>query len=274
MVPGMDATHDFLPQTDRLPVLFLAHGSPMNAIEDNAFTRTLRALGARIARPAAVLVVSAHWMTPGSLRSLSTPQPRTIHDFYGFPRELYEVEYPAPGAPHVAREVSQLTGAALDDSWGLDHGTWSVLRHLLPNADVPVMQLSLDTSAPGRRHVELARALAPLRERGVLIVGSGNIVHNLSAIRWQAGAPAYDWAQEFDSWVAQRLLDGDVDALAGYESLGRIAHLAAPTNDHYLPLLYAAGLRRDDEPLSFEYEGLEMGSLSMRTAVIGGLARS
>lgn len=265
----MDKTHDSLPLTDPVPVLFLAHGSPMNAIEDNPFTRSIRALGKRIGHPAAVLVVSAHWMTPGSLRSLSTPRPRTIHDFYGFPRELYEVEYPAPGAPHLAREVARLTGAALDDSWGLDHGTWSVLRHLIPDADVPVMQLSLDVAAPGTRHLELARALAPLRERGVLIVGSGNIVHNLGAIRWQTGAAAYDWAEEFDSWVAERLVDGDVAALADYESLGRIAHLAAPTNDHYLPLLYAAGLRREAERLSFEYQGLEMGSLSMRTVVIG-----
>jgi len=268
----MDTQISTLPTTPAMPVLFLAHGSPMNAIEDNPFTRSLRALGKRLPRPAAVLVVSAHWMTPRALRSLSTAHPRTIHDFGGFPPELYAVTYPAPGAPELAREVAELTGATLDDTWGLDHGTWSVLRHLFPDADVPVMQLSLDTAAPGQRHVEIARDLASLRERGVLIVGSGNIVHNLGALRWEPGAQAYDWAREFDAWVAKRLSARDVDALADYESMGEIAHMAAPTNDHYLPLLYAAALRRESDPMEFVFEGIALGSVSMRTVLIGHVA--
>jgi len=265
----MDTSLRHLPTTDPLPALFLAHGSPMNAITDNAFTRSVRELGHELPRPAAVLVISAHWMTPGSRRALCAPKPRTIHDFGGFPRELYEIEYPAPGAPQVATQVSALTGAILDDTWGFDHGNWSVLRHLFPGADVPVLQLSLDTAAPGFEHVAIARQLAPLRRRGVLIVGSGNIVHNLGAIRWQPDAPSYDWTIEFDEWVKDRLLDGDIDALARYQELGAVARLAAPTNDHYLPMLYAAALRTEADDVRFTYEGLEMGSLSMRCALIG-----
>lgn len=251
-----------------MPALFLAHGSPMNAIADNTFTRELRALGRRLPRPSAVLVVSAHWMTPGATRVLSSSTPRTIHDFYGFPRELYEIEYPASGSPATARAVAALTEAHADDSWGLDHGTWSVMRHVYPSADVPMLQLSLDVSAPASEHVALGRRLAPLRDEGVLIVGSGNVVHNLRLIQWEADAKPFEWAREFDQWVASRLLDGDVEGLAAYEGLGAAARLAVPTNDHYLPLLYAAALRREDEDVEFIYEGLEMGSLSMRCALI------
>jgi len=258
-----------LPQTERMPAVFLGHGSPMNAIEDNPFTRSLVRLASEIPRPAAVLVVSAHWLTDGETRVLCAEKPPTIHDFYGFPRELFAVEYPASGAPDVAEAVSALTGAARDSEWGLDHASWAVLRHMYPGADVPVLELSVDMTAPGPEHVALGRLLVPLRERGVLVLGSGNIVHNLGAIDWEHPDGAYDWAVEFDGWARDRLLEGDVDALAGWESQGRAAELSVPTPDHYLPLLYAAALRAEDEPVAFTYEGMAMGSISMRGVRFG-----
>jgi 4,5-DOPA dioxygenase extradiol len=250
----------------RMPVLFLGHGSPMNAIEDNGFSRSLVAMAAGLPATEAVLVVSAHWMTPGSTRVLSAARPRTIHDFYGFPRELYGIEYPAPGSPALATDVSRLTGAVLDDTWGLDHASWAVLRHVFPAADVPVFELSLDMSAPPAAHVELGRLLAPLRDRGVLVVGSGNIVHNLAAVRWSEDAEPYDWALEFDHWVAERLEDGDVDGLASYAGLGGVATNACPTADHYLPMLYVAAMADPGEAVTFFHEGVDLGSVSMRCA--------
>jgi 4,5-DOPA dioxygenase extradiol len=251
-----------------MPLLFLGHGSPANALQDNAFTRSLAALGAVLPKPKAVLCVSAHWLTRGT-RVLCLPRPRTIHDFYGFPDDLYAVEYPAPGAPELAREVAELTGASCDGAWGFDHASWAVLRHVFPAADVPLIELSLDVLMGPRDHYDLAGALAPLRDRGVLIVGSGNIVHNLPAIVWADEAPPYPWALAFDAWVRDRLLDGDDEALCSYEALGGLADDAVPTNEHYLPLLYAAALRRDGEGVSFTHEGIEMGSVSMRCARIG-----
>jgi len=258
-----------LPRTERMPAVFLGHGNPMNAIEDNPFTRSLERLASEIPRPAAVLVVSAHWLTDGETRVLCAEKPPTIHDFYGFPRELFAVEYPAPGAPDVAAAVGALNGAALDAEWGLDHASWALLRHMYPEADVPVVELSVDMTAPGPEHVALARRLAPLRERGVLVLGSGNIVHNLGRIDWEHPDGAYDWAVEFDAWARDRLLDGDVDALAGWGSQGHAAALSVPTPDHYLPLLYAAALRAEDEPVAFTYEGMELGSISMRGVRFG-----
>jgi 4,5-DOPA dioxygenase extradiol len=257
-------THTHAP----MPVLFIGHGSPMNAIEDNPFSRSLVSLGRGIPRPSAILVVSAHWQTRGT-RVTGDAQPTTIHDFGGFPRELYEIEYPAPGHPALAREIADLTGGSVDLSWGFDHASWAVVRHMYPEADVPMLELSLDVEATPEEHHRLGTLLAPLRDRGVLIVGSGNIVHNLMAARWEDGAEAYPWAVEFDGWVRDRLTAGDDDALVAFESLGALARQAHPTSEHYLPLLYAAALRREGEQLSFFHEGIEMGSMSMRGVRIG-----
>lgn len=254
---------------ERMPALFLGHGSPMNAIETNAFTRSLSALANELPRPVAVLVVSAHWLTRGETRVLSALQPRTIHDFYGFSPELFAMEYPAPGSPGHARITAELCGATCDETWGLDHASWAVLCHMYPDADLPVFELSLDIAAEPARHVVIGRRLSELRDQGVLVLGSGNIVHNLRAIDWDMPRGGFGWAEEFDAWAAERIEAGDVDALAEYESLGRVAALAVPTNEHYLPLLYAMALKRDDEPVSTIYTGMEYGSLSMRCVRVG-----
>jgi len=251
-----------------MPVLFVGHGSPMNAIEENDFTRSLAALGHDLPRPAAILVISAHWLTRGT-RTTCTPNPRTIHDFMGFPPELYAMEYPAAGAPVLAREIAALAGGACDDTWGFDHASWAILHHMYPDADVPLVELSLDAAVSPAEHFEIGARLASLRDRGVLIVGSGNAVHNLRAVRWDDGAEAYPWAVEFDEWVRDRLEARDDDALIDYEQLGYVASLAVPTNEHYLPLLYAAALRRDDDALAFTHTGIDLGSVSMRCVRIG-----
>jgi 4,5-DOPA dioxygenase extradiol len=243
-----------------MPTLFIGHGDPMNALKDNAFTRSLaKAASALPARPLAVLAISAHWCE-GPVAAGSTSRPETIHDFYGFPSELYEVEYPAPGAPEVAQRLAGLIpGLGLDATRGLDHGAWAVLRHLFPSADIPVLQLSLDLSRSFEEHLELGRALAPLRDEGILILGSGNIVHNLRLIRWD-GEP-FPWALEFDAWAAQRIASRDYAALTHPEKAAFA--LAAPTVEHYVPLLYTLGAAGED-PISTIYEGIEHGSLSMR----------
>ena len=256
-------------ETPRMPALFLAHGNPMNAIADNAFTRSLRVLAADLPRPEAILVVSAHWLTAGT-RVLTSATPRTIHDFGGFPPELYEIEYPAPGAPSEAEFVRELVPEAIaDDGWGLDHASWSVLRHMWPDADLPTFELSLNLDAPVRTHWELGARLAPLRERGVLVVVSGNIVHSFAGVSWEPDAPAHPWAEEFDTYVADALVRGDRDALVHYESAGPTARLSVPTNDHYLPLLYAAAMRHDDDEIAFPYVGIDMASMSMRCVRFG-----
>ncbi len=251
-----------------MPALFIGHGSPMNAIEDNPFSRSLIRLVRDLPRPRAVLVVSAHWRAHGT-RVTGDASPRTIHDFGGFPQELYDIRYPAPGDPTLAQEIAGLVGGVTDSSWGFDHGAWAVIRRMYPEADVPMLELSLDADASPEQHFAIGRLLAPLRDRGVLIVGSGNIVHNLMAVRWEDDAEPYPWAIEFDAWVRDRLLAADADALIGYRSLGRVAQLAHPTDEHYLPLLYAAALRREGEQLAFFHEGIEMGSMSMRGVRIG-----
>ena len=247
------------------PVLFVGHGSPLNAVSDNAFTRALRRLGRDLPRPRAVLCVSAHWTTEG-VRALSAQRPRTIHDFYGFPEELYRIRYPAPGDPGLARRTVQLLepfGARLSDDWGLDHGAWGTLLFLLPAADVPVVPLSLDLGRTPEEHFELAKALRPLRDEGVMIVGSGNIVHNLREMGPRA-APPPDWASEFDAGVAQALTEGDRDRLVRYErSFPGSASRSAPTPEHFLPLLYGTAAA-DGDPASFPYEGFEHGSVSLR----------
>jgi len=253
----------------RMPALFLGHGNPMNALADNDFTRALERLGSDLPRPEAIMVVSAHWLTRGT-RVLTAERPRTIHDFGGFPEELYAVQYRAPGAPANAGLVRELvSGIAPDDDWGLDHASWTVLRHMWPDADVPTFELSLDMSAPPQAHWDLGRRLAPLRDRGVLVVGSGNIVHSFAGISWEPDAPAHDWAEEFDSWVADALVRRDEAALVDYGSAGRIARLSVPTNDHYLPLLYAAAMRGADDEVTFPYSGIEMASMSMRCVRFG-----
>jgi len=255
-----------------MPALFIGHGNPMNAIEETVYAAAWREAAAMIPRPAAILCISAHWETEGAFVT-AMPQPRTIHDFYGFPDQLYQVEYPAPGSPELAERVRSLVTSCavrLDDgySWGLDHGAWSVLRRMYPEADIPVVQLSLDRSQHPRFHYDLGRELAPLREEGVLILGSGNIVHNLRLLQWDATEP-FLWASEFDELAAELILAGDHDRLVAYPTLGSSARLAIPTNEHYLPLLYILALQESREPVSFFAAGLPLGSISMRSVRIG-----
>jgi 4,5-DOPA dioxygenase extradiol len=258
--------------TNTMPALFVGHGSPMNAIEETVFAAAWRELAASLPRPRAILCISAHWETEGTFVT-AMARPKTIHDFYGFPDELYRTEYPAPGSPELAgrvRELVRSTAVRLDDgySWGLDHGAWSVLRRMYPDADIPVVQLSLDRTQHPRFHYDLAAELAPLRREGVLVVGSGNLVHNLRLLDWGATAP-YPWAAEFDSLATQLILAGEHDRLAAYPALGEAARLAIPTNEHYLPLLYTLALQQPGEAASFFAEGLVYGSISMRSLRIG-----
>ena len=250
----------------RLPAIFFGHGNPMNAVSTNAYTEAWRRIGASVPRPRAILCVSAHWYLPGTAVTVGSA-PRTIHDFGGFPRELHEVQYPAPGDPDLARRVQQMLAplpVALDDSWGLDHGTWSVLCHACPQADIPVVQLSIDETQPPAFHYEIGRKLAPLRSEGVLVVGSGNIVHNLHAYAWGRHVPQpFDWAIRFETRAKDLLLVGEHRPLVDYESLGRDALLSIPTPDHYLPLLYVLGTRQSGDRVDFPVEGIDGGSVSM-----------
>ncbi len=259
--------------TTIFPAVFLGHGSPMNAIEDNAYTEAWRGIGRQIGKPRAILCVSAHWYVTATAVTAG-PMPRTIHDFGGFPPELYQVQYPAPGDAALGARVRELLSplqVALDDSWGLDHGTWSVLRHAYPDADVPVVQLSIDATQPASFHYELGRALAPLRGERVLIVGSGNVVHNLRMYAWDRGPRApYDWAIRFERLVREIIQGGDHQPLVDYRRLGSDAMLSIPTPDHYLPLLYVLGSRHPDEPVSFPAAGIEGGSISMLTVQLDG----
>lgn len=254
----------------RMPSIFIGHGSPMNAILDNNFTRQLAALGKRLERPNAVLVVSAHWLTrQGSFVSVN-PKPETIHDFGGFPDELFAVQYPAPGAPDAAKQVVAGVKSVRvheDHDMGLDHGAWTVLRHIFPAADVPVFQLSIDWDLSTAQHYALAQELHSLRDKGVLIIGSGNVVHNLGRVNWQEGEAAkpYTWALEFDSFVRDRVANGDHAALVEYQRLGAVATMAHPTNDHYLPLLYTLGAAAKTDLLTEIHSGIDMGSVSMRS---------
>ncbi|HET7892553.1 MAG TPA: 4,5-DOPA dioxygenase extradiol [Candidatus Sulfotelmatobacter sp.] len=254
---------------EKMPVLFVGHGSPMNAIEHNAFTKTLEGLSADLPKPKAVCVVSAHWVTHGS-HVLASPHPKTIHDFYGFPRPLYEVQYPAPGAPSEAKKLASNPEIVPDHQWGLDHGSWSVLRHMYPNADVPAFQLSLDERRSFKEHLELGREIQSLRERGVLILGSGNIVHNLGRIDWDRPSSAYDWAVEFDTNVKAAVEAHDVQALAEPQEWGEsLLANAHPTVEHYLPLLYCMGSTDEGDTVSYPYEGFDFGSISMRMILFG-----
>jgi 4,5-DOPA dioxygenase extradiol len=251
----------------RMPSIFFGHGNPMNALMDTAYSRAWRGLGRELPRPAAILCVSAHWYAP-ELAVTAMPQPRTIHDFGGFPRALFEVKYPAPGSPALAQRVRELLApdeVRLDErGWGLDHGTWSVLCHLYPGADVPVVQLSIDETRPARWHYSLAQRLAPLREERVLVIGSGNVVHNLHAYAWgRHDVPALDWAVRFERTARELITRGEHSPLIEYEQMGADAMLSAPTPDHYLPLLYVLAQQRRDEAVSFPVEGFDGGSVSM-----------
>lgn len=258
--------------TQIMPSIFFGHGNPMNALQDNQYTKAWVAIGDALPKPTAVLCISAHWYLPGvSVTAMAAP--RTIHDFGGFPRELYEVQYPAPGDPSLARRVQSLLAPITvsgDERWGLDHGTWSVLCHVFPEADIPVVQLSLDETQPAKFHYELGKRLSPLRDEGVLIIGSGNIVHNLQAYAWgRHEVEPYDWARRFESAARDLMLADDDGPLIGYETLGRDALLAIPTPEHYLPLLYTLALRREREEVSFPVEGIDGGSISMLTVRVG-----
>ncbi len=256
----------------RMPAIFFGHGNPLNALQSNEWTEGWARIGNSIPRPKAIVCVSAHWYLSATLVT-ATERPRTIHDFGGFPRELYEVEYPAPGLPELAARVRDLLApvpAGLDNHWGLDHGTWSVLCHVFPGADVPVVQLSIDETQPAAFHYELARRLAPLRDEGVLVMGSGNLVHNLHTYAWgRRKVEPFDWAVRFEERARGLLLAGDHTPLVNYESLGADARLSAPTPDHYLPLLYVIAQRREDDEVSFPVEGFDGGSISMLSIQIG-----
>jgi 4,5-DOPA dioxygenase extradiol len=264
--------------TGPLPAIFFGHGNPMNALQTNVWTEAWRDVGLSVPRPRAILAISAHWYTPGTAATIATA-PRTIHDFGGFPRELYQVQYPAPGDPVLAERVRNLLApipVAMDQSWGLDHGAWSVLRHLYPTADIPVVQLSIDESLPPSIHFEIGRTLAPLRDEGILIVGSGNLIHNLHAYAWGRHMPEpYDWAVRFETQARQMLAAGEFHPLVEYEKLGRDALLSAPTPEHYLPLLYVIATAQSTDTVTFPVEGIDGGSVSMLAVQVGsGVTRS
>lgn len=264
--------------TKKMPVLFVGHGSPMNVVLKNDFTSSLANLGKELPRPKAIMVISAHWLTSGT-RLTCNDKPETIHDFYGFPNELYRIKYPSPGAPEYARMVERWVRKAqvsCDPGWGLDHAAWSVLHHMYPKADIPVFEMSLDYSfgewhpRPVQYHYELAKELFPMREKGVLIIGSGNIVHNLRIVDFEnVDAKPYDWAVEFDEKVKSSLLSGNHEKLINHQSLSKNALMAAPTLDHYLPMIYAVALQEKNEKIKFTYEGIQNGSVSMRCFQIG-----
>lgn len=266
----LDDLKKILSPSDRMPLVFLGHGSPMNAIEDTSYSRAWRKLGKSLPRPKAILVVSAHWMTRGTTLVDVSAMPRTIHDFYGFPDALYAEQYPAQGDPELAREVVSLLAshhAEEDDTWGLDHGAWTILKFLYPEADVPVFQVSIDMGRGLDYQLEIGKTLSELRNRGVLIMGSGNVVHNLRAVEWSKNAKPHDFAQEFDALFADRLTDRDFAALADRAGLGSLLKMAHPSVDHYLPALTIAGASDDGDDLTFMTDAIDLGSISMRSYV-------
>ena len=253
----------------RMPALFIGHGSPMNAIEDNTVTRGWREIASRIPRPQAILCVSAHWESRGVF-ACAAPEPKTIHDFYGFPQALFDVRYPAPGDPALARRVGDVVKSVKvhpTDEWGLDHGTWSVLRVMYPRADIPTLQLSIDTSQPGAFHLALGRELAALRNEGVLILGSGNIVHNLRLLNFRDPA-APEWVPRIDDAVRTRILENRHAELADWHSLDPQIALAVPTPEHYLPLLYVLGTQREDDKVEL-FNNEYFSTISMTSVMLG-----
>ncbi|MGE5395762.1 MAG: 4,5-DOPA dioxygenase extradiol [Candidatus Saccharibacteria bacterium] len=263
-----------LGNTDQMPVLFIGHGSPMNAIEENEFVNNWRVLGQTLPRPHAILVISAHWETSGT-QVTAMERPRTIHDFGGFPQALFAVQYPAPGSPELAHEVKSIVKSAdilLDQKWGLDHGAWSIINRLYPNADIPVVQMSLDYYQTPGYHYNLAKELASLRHKGVLIIGSGNMVHNLRMVAWDklnADAYGYDWALEANEKMKQFILKGDHQSMINFRAQGRAFDLAIPSAEHFIPSLYALGLKEENEKIDFFNDKAVAGSLTMTSFKIG-----
>ncbi|MES2141255.1 MAG: 4,5-DOPA dioxygenase extradiol [Bacteroidota bacterium] len=262
-----------LTQTEKMPVLFLGHGSPMNAIEENEFVTGFRNIGKGIPKPKAILVISAHWETKGTFVT-AMDKPRTIHDFGGFPKALFDVEYPAPGSPEIANETKNIikkTQVGLDEKWGLDHGAWSVVKHLYPKADVPVIQMSIDYTQGAQYHYDLAKELAALRKKGVLIVGSGNMVHNLGMVAWDklnADAYGYDWAIEANEKMKKYILTNDHQPLINFKSQGKAFDLAIPSPEHYLPLIYSLALKEKNEKITIFNDKAVAGSLTMTSLKI------
>jgi len=269
----LDSRDDVHP-SERMPILFVGHGSPMNATEENEFASGWRDMGSKLPRPSAILCVSAHWQSKGT-KVTAMQKPETIHDFGGFPRELYEVQYPAPGSPELARVTKETVRERiieLDRSWGLDHGAWSVIRRMYPDADVPVVELSLDYQLSPQQHYELARELAPLRRKGILIIGSGNMVHNLGLVSWEhLNTPgyAYDWATEAGEAMKSHIMAGDHGPLINYGTQGKAFRLAIPTPEHFLPLLYTLALKEPGEPVELFNDRPVAGSLTMTSVKIG-----
>jgi 4,5-DOPA dioxygenase extradiol len=259
--------------TEKMPMLFLGHGSPMNAIEENQFVKGFRDIAGTLPRPRAIICISAHYYTRGT-RVTAMEKPRTIHDFGGFPRELYEVQYPAKGDPELAKNTQKLLApdvAELDEKWGLDHGAWSVIKHLYPKADVPVIELSIDYTQPASFHYSLAQRLVTLRNKGILFIGSGNIIHNLSLVdfgNFNMDNYGYDWAAEARETLNHLITEGNHQALVDYHQLPRAVQLAVPTPDHYLPLIYVLGLQQKGENISLFNDKLMAGSLSMTSMKI------
>ncbi|MFV0376976.1 MAG: 4,5-DOPA dioxygenase extradiol [Mangrovibacterium sp.] len=269
----LDKLSSTLSGTEPMPLLFLGHGSPMNALEDNEFTRSFGKIGSKIERPKAILCVSAHWETPGTFVT-AMEHPPTIHDFGGFPEALYNIQYPAPGSPELANETKGLVTSkqvGLTDKWGLDHGAWSVIRHLYPDADIPVVQLSLDYRMSPKSHFELGQELGALRKKGVLIIGSGNLVHNLPRVAWdrlnEIGY-GYDWAEEARTKMNDWILEGNYQPLLDYEKQGTALKLSIPSPDHFLPLLYVLALKDSRDEISLFNDKLLAGSLSMTSVYI------
>lgn len=272
--PFYDWTKGLGEEEEKMPVLFIGHGSPMNAIEDNIFSKRWQQMGKEIQIPKAVVVVSAHWLTKGTMVT-AMPNPKTIHDFGGFPQALFDVQYPAPGSPELATEIQKLItnpAVELDHDWGLDHGTWSVVKHMYPDADIPVLQLSIDYYKPAAYHYELAKQLLSLRKKGVLIIGSGNMVHNLRMVAWdKLNEPEYgfDWALEMNDVFKNKISNGFHKELIQYEKLHKAATLAIPTPDHYYPLLYILALQTDNDKVEFFNDKAVGGSLTMTSVKIG-----
>ena len=260
------------PLSDKMPALFIGHGSPMNAIVDNPFSKSWQEIGSKLAPPTAILCISAHWLTKGTSVTMS-PTPKTIHDFGGFPQDLFDVQYPAKGAVETAKmTINEVKSVKIheDFGWGLDHGTWSVLKNMYPKADIPVFQLSIDYGKPLSYHFDLAKELAFLRTKGVLVIGSGNVVHNLRRLKYDEPNPKpFDWAIEFDNHVKKCIEDNSPTPLIDYQSFGSISDMAHPTNDHYIPLIYTLGLRNTQDDFSFFNNTIDMGSISMRSVMFG-----
>lgn len=256
----------------KIPALFIGHGSPMNAIERNDFTKTLQNLGQKLTRPKAILCISAHWITKGTFVDVS-PNPKMIYDMYGFPKELYEIKYPVRGSPYFANEITKLvttTTIRKNTDWGLDHGTWSVLKHLFPKADVPTFQLSINYNQSMQYHFDLARQLKALRKKGVLIVGSGNLTHNLSIVDLtDINAKPADWAVDFDSKIKQHIDNRNYKGIINYQKIGNPAKLAVPEPSHYIPLIYTLALQDKEDEISYFYDKFHYGTLSMRCVKVG-----